>query len=51
MPSGPNTVTDRDVLRAQVEAARTQGYAVVDEEHHAGLRAAAAELAVRLPAS
>ncbi|MFI7062533.1 IclR family transcriptional regulator [Kribbella sp. NPDC050124] len=38
---GPNSVTDREVLRNQVETVRAQGYALVDEEHHAGLRAVA----------
>ncbi|MFF8476412.1 IclR family transcriptional regulator [Streptomyces sp. NPDC015414] len=40
-PYGPNSVTDRDVLRAEVARATGLGYATVDEEHHAGLRAVA----------
>ncbi|WP_319922844.1 IclR family transcriptional regulator, partial [Streptomyces griseiscabiei] len=40
-PHGPNSVTDRDILRAQVARAAELGYATADEEHHAGLRAVA----------
>ncbi|MFE7658318.1 IclR family transcriptional regulator C-terminal domain-containing protein [Streptomyces bottropensis] len=40
-PHGPNSVTDRDVLRAHVARAAELGYATADEEHHPGLRAVA----------
>ncbi|AKG43805.1 IclR family KdgR transcriptional regulator [Streptomyces xiamenensis] len=40
-PYGPHSITDRDVLRAEVARAAAQGYATADEEHHAGLRAVA----------
>lgn len=35
----PNTITDRERLRAEVDAARERGYASVDEEHELGVRA------------
>lgn len=38
---GPNSITDRDVLREDVARAAERGYATADEEHHAGLRAVA----------
>ena len=40
-PHGPNSITDRDVLRAAVARAAERGYATADEEHHRGLRAIA----------
>ncbi|MFJ1669740.1 SDR family NAD(P)-dependent oxidoreductase [Streptomyces bottropensis] len=40
-PHGPNSVTDRDVLRAHVARAAELCYATADEEHHPGLRAVA----------
>ncbi|MFE2938068.1 IclR family transcriptional regulator [Streptomyces sp. NPDC059255] len=40
-PYGPRSITDRAVLRAEVERAAERGYATADEEHHAGLRAVA----------
>ncbi|WP_200304893.1 IclR family transcriptional regulator [Streptomyces adelaidensis] len=40
-PHGPNSITDRDVLRAEVARAAERGYATADEEHHPGLRAVA----------
>lgn len=40
-PHGPNSITDRGVLRAHVARAAELGYATADEEHHAGLRAVA----------
>ncbi|MEV7425621.1 IclR family transcriptional regulator [Streptomyces sp. NPDC091212] len=40
-PYGPNSITDRAVLREAVDLARERGYATADEEHHAGLRAVA----------
>ncbi|MCT9079873.1 IclR family transcriptional regulator [Streptomyces fulvoviolaceus] len=40
-PYGPNSITDRDVLREDVARAAERGYATADEEHHAGLRAVA----------
>lgn len=40
-PHGPNSVTDRAVLRDEVALAAERGYATADEEHHRGLRAVA----------
>ncbi|MGJ5798828.1 IclR family transcriptional regulator [Streptomyces europaeiscabiei] len=40
-PHGPNSITDRGVLRTHVARAAELGYATADEEHHAGLRAVA----------
>jgi DNA-binding IclR family transcriptional regulator len=40
-PYGPNSITDRDVLREEVALAAELGYATADEEHHRGLRAVA----------
>lgn len=40
-PHGPNSITDREVLRDEVARAAERGYATADEEHHAGLRAVA----------
>lgn len=40
-PHGPNSITDREVLREEVARAAERGYATADEEHHAGLRAVA----------
>lgn len=34
-----NTITDRDVFRAEIDIVRTRGYAVADEEHEVGIRA------------
>jgi DNA-binding IclR family transcriptional regulator len=38
------TTTDPDALRAELDAIRERGYAVDDEEHHAGLRCLAAPI-------
>lgn len=38
-PRAPNTITDRDVFRAEVERVRSLGYAIADEEHESGIRA------------
>lgn len=40
-PYGPNSITDREVLREDVRLAAERGYATADEEHHQGLRAVA----------
>jgi IclR family acetate operon transcriptional repressor len=37
--TGPNTVTDREALRAEIARVRRDGYAVADEEHEAGILA------------
>jgi DNA-binding IclR family transcriptional regulator len=37
--TGPNTVTDRDALRAEIARVQHEGYATADEEHEAGIRA------------
>ena len=37
--TGPNTITDRDALRAEIARVQRDGYAVADEEHEAGIRA------------
>ena len=34
-----NTITDREAFRTEIDAVRTRGYAVADEEHEAGIRA------------
>ncbi|RAN76670.1 IclR family transcriptional regulator [Bacillus sp. SRB_336] len=34
-----SSITDRDVFRAEIDRARKQGYAVMDEENEAGMRA------------
>lgn len=36
---GPNTITDRDRFREEIEKVHAQGWAVADEEHEAGIRA------------
>jgi len=36
---GPNTITDRDLFRAEISGVRTLGYATADEEHETGIRA------------
>lgn len=36
---GPRSITDRDRFRAEVERVRTDGHAVADEEHEAGILA------------
>jgi len=36
---GPNTITDRNELRHEIERVRARGYAIADEEHEAGIRA------------
>ncbi len=38
-PLGPNTITDRDRFREEIERVRAQGHAVSDEEHEVGIRA------------
>lgn len=38
-PLGPNTITNRDELRREIETVRARGYAIADEEHEAGIRA------------
>jgi DNA-binding IclR family transcriptional regulator len=38
-PLGPNTITERAVLRREIERVRGVGHAVADEEHEAGIRA------------
>lgn len=40
-PMGPNTITDRDAFRAEIDQVRAQGWALADEEHEAGIRAIA----------
>ncbi|MGH3423787.1 MAG: IclR family transcriptional regulator [Nocardioidaceae bacterium] len=36
---GPNSITDRGRFRDEIATVRSQGYAVADEEHEAGIRA------------
>ncbi|RQW94856.1 IclR family transcriptional regulator [Micromonospora globispora] len=36
---GPNTITDRDAFRVEIDTVRSRGYAIADEEHEAGIRA------------
>lgn len=36
---GPNSITNRTKFREEVEAVRSRGYAIADEEHEAGIRA------------
>lgn len=36
---GPNTITDRQRFRSEIDTIRARGYAVSDEEHEAGIRA------------
>ncbi|MGN7149688.1 IclR family transcriptional regulator [Arthrobacter sp. SAFR-179] len=38
------SITDRDAFRAEIEQVRRQGYAVMDEENEAGMRAVAVPL-------
>ncbi|WPU09353.1 IclR family transcriptional regulator [Pseudarthrobacter oxydans] len=38
------SITDRDAFRAEIEKVRAQGYAVMDEENEAGMRAVAVPL-------
>jgi len=38
------SITDRDAFRAEIEKVRRQGYAVMDEENEAGMRAVAVPL-------
>lgn len=40
-PLAPNTITDADVLREELRRTRERGYATVDEENEAGIRAVA----------
>jgi DNA-binding IclR family transcriptional regulator len=40
----PRSITDRDAFRAEVEDVRRRGYAVMDEENEAGMRAVAVPL-------
>jgi len=60
-PAGPKAITSRARFREEIQRVREQGYAVVDEEHEAGIRAvsvpvfghgevAAAALATAAPA-
>lgn len=60
-PAGPKAITSRARFRKEIEEVREHGYAVVDEEHEAGIRAisvpvfargdvAAAALATAAPA-
>lgn len=37
--TGSNTITDRDVLRAEIARVQRDGYATADEEHEGGIRA------------
>lgn len=38
-PAGPKAITTRSRFRKEIETVRERGYAVVDEEHEAGIRA------------
>ena len=38
-PRTDHTITDREAFRAEIERVRTQGWAMADEEHEAGIRA------------
>jgi DNA-binding IclR family transcriptional regulator len=38
-PLGPNTLTDREDFRKEIARVRTEGHALADEEHEAGIRA------------
>jgi DNA-binding IclR family transcriptional regulator len=38
---GPNTITDRDAFAEEIENVRARGYALADQEHEDGIRAAA----------
>jgi DNA-binding IclR family transcriptional regulator len=38
-PAGPKAITSRSRFRQEIEQVRQRGYAVVDEEHEAGIRA------------
>lgn len=38
-PLGPNTITDRDRFRAEIDKVRAERYALADEEHEPGIRA------------
>lgn len=40
-PTGPNCITDRDRFREEIEAVRSRGWALADQEHEAGIRAVA----------
>ena len=37
--TGPNTITHRDALRAEIARVQRDGYATADEEHEGGIRA------------
>ena len=37
--TGPNTITDRHALRAEIARVQRDGYATADEEHEGGIRA------------
>ena len=37
--TGPNTITDRGALRAEIARVQQDGYATADEEHESGIRA------------
>jgi len=43
-PLTPKSITDREVFRAEIELIRRRGFAVMDEENEAGMRAVAVPL-------
>jgi DNA-binding IclR family transcriptional regulator len=43
-PLTERSITDRDAFRAEIDKVRSQGYAVMDEENEAGMRAVAVPL-------
>jgi len=43
-PKGPGTITDPDVLRANLKQIRRQGYAISDQEIYSGVKAVAAPI-------
>jgi DNA-binding IclR family transcriptional regulator len=43
-PLTERSITDRDAFRAEIDTVRRQGYAVMDEENEAGMRAVAVPL-------
>jgi len=38
---GPQSITDREAFRSEIQATRERGWAIADEEHEAGIRAVA----------